>query len=114
MHFGWNIGFSLPLSPVPSAAPTSVKASAVTSINFTVQWGTVDCAHRNGDITGYTVVIREVLGQMRMLRRNTLSNVYEETFMERKVSTNYSIRVAAVNSDSVGVYSDAIYVKTKG
>ena len=102
------------LLAVPSAAPTSVKVSAVTFINFTVRWGGVKCAHRNGDITGYTVVIKEELGLMRMLRQDTSSNVYEETFTERKVSTNYSIRVAAINSAGVGVYSDAIYVKTKG
>ena len=40
--------------PVPSA-PTSVATSDVTSSNITVQWGPVDCIHRNGDITGYSV-----------------------------------------------------------
>ena len=37
--------------PVPSAPPTSVATSDVTSSNITVQWGPVDCIHRNGNIT---------------------------------------------------------------
>ena len=43
------------ISLAPSAPPTSVSVSEVTSSSITVQWGPVDCIHRNGDITGYTV-----------------------------------------------------------
>ena len=32
----------------------------MTSTAITVQWGEVDCVHRNGDITGYTVQYGEV------------------------------------------------------
>ena len=38
---------------VPSAPPISVSVSEVTSSSITVQWGPVDCIHRNGDITDY-------------------------------------------------------------
>ena len=43
------------IPPAPSAPPTSVNVSDVTPSSITVQWGPVDCIHRNGDITGYSV-----------------------------------------------------------
>jgi len=42
-------------SVVPSSSPTSIQATDGHSSSITVQWGAVDCIHRNGDITGYSV-----------------------------------------------------------
>ncbi|CAI8022444.1 Receptor-type tyrosine-protein phosphatase delta, partial [Geodia barretti] len=46
----------------PSAPPTSVEVSVVNSTAITVQWGSVDCRHRNGEIIGYRVRYGEVGG----------------------------------------------------
>ena len=39
----------------PSAPPSSVRVTGVTSSTITVQWGMVPCIHQNGPITGYSV-----------------------------------------------------------
>ena len=41
-------------SAVPSSAPTSVSATS-TPTTITVQWGMVQCIHRNGEILDYSV-----------------------------------------------------------
>ena len=99
------------LSAASSGPPTSVSASS-TSTTITVQWGAVDCIHRNGDITGYSVQY----GVMGSGRIQTVSvsggSVTEATISSLMSSTTYSIQAAAVNSAGTGVYSDSLIVQT--
>ena len=90
-----------------------MSVSEVTSSNITVQWGSVDCIHRNGDITGYSVwygvqesAVEEQTVPGGDTRQTTISGLTP--------STTYSIEVAAVNSAGTGVYSNAIYILTQG
>ena len=100
----------LSIPPAPSAAPTSVRESGVTSSTITVQWGTVNCTDRNGDITGYSVryEVQETTHYMSVsgvdTRQTTISGL--------NPSTTYSIRVAAVNIAGIGEYSDPITAVT--
>ena len=94
----------------PSAAPTSVNVSAVTSSSITVQWEAVDCIHRNGDITGYSVRYGEE-GSGSTQTVNT--TVTEATIHGLMSFTNYSIQVAAENSAGSGDYTDPITVETR-
>ena len=97
------------LSAAPSGPPTSVRAIS-TSTNITVQWGTVDCIHRNGDITGYLVqygVVGSGNTQTMSVSRGSV------TISSLMSSTTYSIQVAAVNSAGTGVYSDFLSVQTE-
>ena len=100
--------------PAPSAAPSDVSASS-TSTSFTVQWGAVDCIHRNGDITGYSVRYG-VQGNGSTQTQNITESDHNETttISGLTASTNYSIEVAAVNSAGTGVYSSPISVETDG
>ena len=104
------------ISSAPSAPPTSVSVSEVTSSSITVQWGPVDCIHRNGDITGYSVQYGKV-GSAEGER--TLQIV--EGAMDRQAtisgltpSTEYTVSVAADNTAGTGVYSDESVLETKG
>ena len=97
--------------PVPSAAPTSVSVSAVTSSSITVQWGAVDCIHRNGDITGYSVQYGEVGSGSKQTAPDV--DVTEATISGLMSSTNYSIQVAAENSVGTGDYTDPVIVETR-
>ena len=90
----------------PSAAPTSVRESGVTSSTITVQWGAVDCIHHNGDITGYSVRYG-VQGSWSTQTRNVSGgDTRQTTIPDLNPSTTYSIEVAALNSAGIGVYSD--------
>ena len=101
-------------SPAPSSPPTSVSTSDVTSSSITVQWGAVDCIHRNGDITGYSV--RYGVQGSGSTQTESVSGgaTTERTVSGLESSSNYSIEVAAVNSAGTGVYSDPIIRITDG
>ena len=93
-------------SSAPFAAPVSVTVTEVTSSRITVQWGPVDCIHRNGDITGYSV----------QYGNETASVSGEGTYVISGLmpSTNYSIQVAAETSAGTGPYSAAVNQLTAG
>ena len=101
-----------PSPPAPSAAPTSVSVSEVTSSSITVQWGAVDCIHRNGDITGYSVRYG-VQGSGSTQTMSVSGGGATQTIISGlESSTNYSIEVAAVNNAGTGVYSPVIMKET--
>ena len=94
----------------PSAPPSSVMVTGVTTTTVTVQWGPVEpCADQNGAITGYSV-------------RYGSETVYVSgdssggmtTITDLTPSTTYSIQVAAETSAGTGVYSSAVDQMTKG
>jgi len=95
----------LVLPPVPSAPPTSVSTSDVTSSSITVQWAVVDCIHHTGNITGYSVQYGvQGIGSTQTESVSGGATI-EATISGLEPATNYSIEVAAVNSAGTGVYS---------
>ena len=98
----------------PSAAPTSVRESGVTSSSITVQWGAVNCIHHNGDITGYSV--RYGVQGSGSTQNMSVSggDTSQTTIPGLNPSTNYSIQVAAVNSAGIGEYSTSHIIETAG
>ena len=98
-------------STVPSGPPTNVRATDITPTTITVQWGSVNCIDRNGEIRGYMVQYREV-GTTEN-RRDTVSDTVA-TITGLKPSTRYTIEVAAVNDEGTGPYSSGIVEETDG
>ena len=97
----------------PSAAPTSLSVSEVTSSSITVQWGAVDCIHRNGDIIGYSVRYGvQGSGNTQTVSVSGGGATQTIIFGPLLMSTNYSIEVAAVNSAAIGVYSTPVIIET--
>ena len=98
----------------PSAAPTSVSVSEVTSSAITIQWGAVDCIHRNGDITGYSVQYG-VEGSGSTQTVSVLGGGATQTTISGLTqSTTYFIEVAAVNNAGTGVFSLVTTAETDG
>ena len=94
----------------PSAAPNSVSVSEVTSSSITVQWRSVRCIDRNGDITGYRIRAMTSGGDDRIV----VDDVREATISGLSPSTEYTVSVAAVNSQDTGPYSAGIVQSTSG
>ena len=100
----------------PSAPPTSVSVYEVTSSSITVQWGPVDCIHRNGDITGYSVRYREVGSAERertvdeMVSGDFSGGMY--TISGLSAATQYTVEVAAETSAGTGPYSQPENIET--
>ena len=95
------------IPPAPSAPPTSVSVSEVTSSSITVQWGPVDCADRNGDITGYSVQYGS-----ETVSGDSSGGMYVISGL--MPSTTYSIQVAAETSAGTGPYSAVMNQLTAG
>ena len=99
--------------PAPSNPPTSVTISDVTSSSITVQWGPINCIHRNGHITEY-IVQYKLKGSNHINNMRVMSSSTKVTISGLYFATNYSIKVAAVNRAGSGKYSVAIIRTTKG
>ena len=101
----------------PSAAPSFVRVSAVTSSNITVQWGSVNCIYRNGDITGYSVrygVLGSAVRQrsVEIFSGDSSGGIYVISGLLS--ATVYMVEVAAVNRAGTGVYHGIISQLTLG
>ena len=69
------------------------------SYSITLQWETVPCEHRNGDITGYSVkygVMGSLGNEYKTVMNITGAGVTEATIFNLMLSTNYSIQIAVV------------------
>ena len=100
--------------PAPSAPPTSVKTSNITSSTIILQWGPVDCIDRNGYITGYSVRYGVQGNGSTQTMSVSGGGTTETTITGLMPSTTYSIEVAAVNTINSGEYSDPLSVITEG
>ena len=76
------------------------------SSSITVEWGPVDCIHRNGDITGYSVRYGEMGSDERTVEMvsGDLSGGMI-TISGLSPVTVYTIEVAAETNAGTGVYS---------
>ena len=90
---------------MPSAAPTSVEVSGSTPSTITLQWGSVDCRHQNGEIEGYSVRYGEEGSEREETVRIPKATV---TLSGLKSSTRHTVSVAAINSIGVGPYTNTV------
>ena len=74
-----------------------------TSKNITLAWDELNCVDRNGVITGYRVQYG-----ITTLGTNSETSASDRTFTASGLVplTSYMFRIAAVNSDGVGLYSN--------
>jgi len=99
----------------PSGGPQSLREVETTSTNVTIAWDAVNCIERNSDITGYVVWYTppSTSGNDRVMVAGTGGAGGMVTIDGLDPSTQYSIQVAAVNSDgNIGVSSTALSVQT--
>ena len=94
------------LSTVPSAPHAGLTAFNVAPTSFSVQWETVPCIQRNGDITGYSVRYG-VLGNGGVETPTMVgSDVLMTNLTGLVPDTSYVVQVAGVNGQGVGVYGE--------
>ena len=93
----------------PTGPPRDMTPSR-TSRSVSVSWSTIECIEQNGVITDYTVVFQEVGGMMIPGE----VNVMDRTFTASGLTpyTNYTFRVAGVNSINTGLFTNTITIQT--
>ena len=74
-----------------------------------MSWQEVPCRERNGKITGY-IVEHGVEGAGTAI--NGSSEKRNVTILHLDPLTEYSMRVAAVNSEGVGPFTNTVYMNT--
>ena len=100
------------MSKVPSGAPEVLSATAVSSTAIDVQWSELDCALRNGDIIAYIVMRTGQVGDQQTV--HVPGNQSSVTITGLDPLTEYIIRVAAVNRNGTGPFSDPLSATTLG
>ena len=81
-------------------------------VDITIQWGEVNCADRNGDITGYKV--RHGLSSNTSKTIASITNPNNRRFSINSllIRSTYSFEVAAVAGGRTGPYSSVLEVNT--
>ena len=85
---------------------------SVESSVFNLEWGQVNCSHRNGIILGYTVQY-DVVGSGNIQYLNVSAIFTVGSINELMPFMTYSISMAAVNSAGTGVFSVPIINQTR-
>ena len=80
--------------------PVIINSTAVS-----LSWGEVNCTERNEAITGYSVQYN-IVGGMQSTTVNVTRDVTSTVIDGLITCTQYSIKVAAINSNGVGPYSN--------
>ena len=96
-------------------APSSVGLSVSSLTSITVLWEPVDCRHRNGEITGYSVRYGEEGSSERDRTVKIVSGDYSGgiiTISGLTKETAYTVEVAAKTSAGTGVYSDPLIIES--
>ena len=85
-----------------------MNVSEVSPYILRVQWGQVDCIHRNGHISGYIVCHTNVETTSEIMCVST-----SDTSLDISVGSaaDYSVTVAAVNNEGEGPFSDNVIIE---
>jgi len=120
VDFGFELSLDTvicPLFPAPTSGPEMLRAVEISSTNITIAWDAVNCAERNSNITGYVVHFTppSTSGNDRVMVSGTGDAGGMVTIDGLTPYTQYSIQVAAVNSDgSIGLATASLSVTTSG
>ena len=77
----------------------------INSTAISLSWGKVNCTQSNGAITGYSVQY-SIVGGIQSTTINVTGDVTSTAIDGLITCTQYSIKVAAINSNGVGSYSN--------
>ena len=93
----------------PIAPPHNIHIPSTSSRSVHVSWSKIDCIERNGPITNYTVEFQEVRGAL------ISGVVVDRTFTASGLTpyTNYTFRVAGVNNNDTGPFTNVISIQTE-
>ena len=94
----------------PTRPPHDVTPST-TSRSVSVSWSTIECIERNGEITNYTLVFQEQGGAVIPGEVNAMDRTFTASGLTPH--TNYTFRVAGINSNGTGPYTNISGILTE-
>lgn len=96
---------------VPSSAPLNVSGSAINSTAVVINWELPALDGRNGNITGYSLIIREVATNTTTTRSPSRVHI-ELVIASLHPYYEYECQVAAETAVGRGPYGDTIVTST--
>ena len=95
----------------PTASPHNINTTSTTSRSVGMSWTQIRCIERNGPITNYTVEFYEMGGAM----IPGVVHMVNRTFTASGLApyTNYTFRVAGVNDNGTGPFSNVTSILTE-
>lgn len=97
----------------PSAGPTNVSASAISSTAISVSWQQVPYIHRNGIIRGYKIQYQSSKHKSPLLYKVIADNTTRHTIVnDLKPYSDYHFAILAYTSAGDGVSSEVVLAKT--
>uniref|UniRef100_A0A0N4Z2C6 Down syndrome cell adhesion molecule-like protein Dscam2 n=1 Tax=Parastrongyloides trichosuri TaxID=131310 RepID=A0A0N4Z2C6_PARTI len=100
------------LSDIPSGKPFNVKAIGKEADSISISWSGPKEEECNGDITGYNIKYKAKKRGSKLKNVLVKGKVYKYDLQNLEGGTQYSIRVAAININGTGPYSDVINAET--
>ena len=89
----------------PSGAPVLLVPVIINSTAISLSWGEVNCTERNGAITGYSVQY-SIVGGIQSTTVNVTGDVTSTVIGRLTELMTFTVSVAAINSNGVGLYSN--------
>uniref|UniRef100_A0A913HHW6 Neogenin n=1 Tax=Strongyloides stercoralis TaxID=6248 RepID=A0A913HHW6_STRER len=107
-----DILFVKTLSDVPSGRPYNIKVINRMADSLLISWDGPKENERNGDITGYSIKYKAKKRNSKLKSVFVKNDVQKFELTRLEGGTQYSIRIAAINSNGTGPYSEAIHAET--
>ncbi|TKR96940.1 hypothetical protein L596_010884 [Steinernema carpocapsae] len=99
-------------SDEPSGPPINVRAEASDMSSIQLRWEPPIPEHRNGRITGYKLKYKTKLRGSKGHNLAVAGDIRDHTITNLDPGTGYLIRIAALNQNGTGPYTDWIRVDT--
>lgn len=97
------------MNAVPTGVPLNVSGSAINSTAIVINWKLPAPEDRNGNITGYSLIIEEVDTNVTTTYNTVLTQLIV-AFLQPY--SDYKCQIAAETSVGTGPYGDAITIRT--
>ena len=99
---------------VPSSAPTGVQVVQVKGRVAVLSWKPIPCCHQNGEILQYYIEYETSVPESVVYQDNTVGEVRQIILHNLLPNTKYEVKVAAVNSAGIGIFSPPVELITPG
>uniref|UniRef100_A0A0N5BT57 Down syndrome cell adhesion molecule-like protein Dscam2 n=1 Tax=Strongyloides papillosus TaxID=174720 RepID=A0A0N5BT57_STREA len=107
-----DVLFVKTLSDVPSGKPYNIRVTEKMPDSFSLSWSGPREDERNGEITGYNIKYKAKKKGSKLKTVHVKGDVQKFQLSRLEGGTQYSIRIAAINSNGTGPYSEAINAET--
>uniref|UniRef100_A0A0K0FGC5 Netrin receptor DCC (inferred by orthology to a human protein) n=1 Tax=Strongyloides venezuelensis TaxID=75913 RepID=A0A0K0FGC5_STRVS len=107
-----DVLFIKTLSDVPSGRPFNIRVTERFPDSISLSWSGPREDERNGEITGYNIKYKAKKKGSKLKIAHVKGDVQKFQLSRLEGGTQYSIRIAAVNSNGTGPYSEAISAET--